>query len=219
MSRKKSFGFMWVPIGLVLICFVSGIALLWLGIDRKAELDARIKGYTQAEGYFADVEIYNVDKDGKVTYTLLYSFEADGKEYTARTDFGTEAVPDIGYANTVYYDPDEPANNVVGEVRGPEMTIAMGIFFILGSSVFIFIGLSVWGLFDKCSFNMTDIFIGFVVLIMGMGGIYIITEGFSLRVLFMLAGPFGIIPVLFMLMGVHLICRGVFHKNQKGRKQ
>ena len=66
---------------------------------------------------------------------------------------------------------------------------------------------------------MTDIFIGFVVLIMGTGGIYIIAEGFSLRVLFMLAGPFGIIPILFMLMGVHLICRGVFHKNQKGRKQ
>jgi hypothetical protein len=142
---------MWVPIGLVLICFISGIALLWLGIDRKAELDGRIKDYTQTEGYFVDVEIYDVDKDGKVTYTLLYAFEAGGKEYTARTDFGTEAVPEIGYANTVYYDPNDPAKNVVGEVRGPEMIIAMGIFFILGSSVFIFIGLSAWGVFEKCT--------------------------------------------------------------------
>ena len=213
---------LFIPKLLVTLCMVIGIGLLIEGAYKKIAFDNKTAEYEAVTGYYVDKEVYSESGAGsrhhkQTTYTLVYAYLVDGTEYTARTDYGTGAIPEPGSTKTIYYDPFDPARSVVGGTNAPAVMLFAGLMFTLIPLVFVMFAAAANGKFDKLTIDVMDLVVGAVLLILGLGIYYVIAGGFSLRELFMLAGPFGLIPILFVIVGILVIGRSVFGKSAKNR--
>ena len=89
------------------------------------------------------------------------------------------------------------------------------MFFTLIPLAMLLILSAAGGRFGSLTFNLMDLAIGAVMVIIGGGAIYLIAGGFSLSELWMLAGSFGAIPILLIAAGVWLIGRGITVRHKE----
>lgn len=231
MKREKAGlnkGFL-IPKILIILCLFVGIGLFAEGSIEKMKFNKNTKGYESVEGYYIDHELYSEAKTTgrrhkQATYALVYAYTVDGKNYTAKTDYGTGVLPDYGSVKTIRYNPSNPAQAVVSGTNGPIIMIFIGLMFILIPSVFIFFALMLKGTFDHLRINVMDIVAGGVLAIVGGGFIYIIADGFSLKRLWEMAGPVSLIPLMLFVVGLMVVFRGIFGQkkdvlDKKGRKK
>lgn len=209
-----------ISVFLIGLCILIGIGLLVFGVNKKIAYNNKIKGYESVDGYFVDTEVYSKStRHGRhrtnTTYYLIYAYNVDGVEYTARTDYGSGAIPQKGSVKEILYNPENPSEAVVTGTNAAVFVIFMGIFFVLIPLVMIFGILDLGGIFEKLRFHFMDVIIGLVLLVVGLGVSYIIVGGFSLGKLFMLAGPFAVIPILFVFVGASVIGKGIGIKLKK----
>ncbi len=109
-----------VVIVLLIICLLCGILMLFLGISGVMRTNRETKGYETVQGYLLDYRLYEkgeYDPEKKEqtsdTYTLIYNYTVDGREYTASTDYGASFVPSIGSTKEIKYNPQNPQEAIV----------------------------------------------------------------------------------------------------------
>jgi len=209
---------------LILFLFVLGVFLLIRGVSENITLKNKTKDYVKVDGYFVDSEIYSEAKRigrryKNATYRLIYSYHVDEVDYTIKTDYGVGGLPSYGSVKTILYDPLNPSEAVICGTNGAAVQIYAGMFFTLFTSVFIFIGLEIKGVFKKFKVNMMDVIIGIVFLVIGIATLNIILGSFSLGDLLRIAGILAAIPILFIVVGIHMIWRGFFSKQENSMKK
>ena len=207
-----------IPILLVAACFLSGVFIFILGVKGSISLNNKTKNYETTVGYLSDYGVYSDSevKNGKVknaTYYLVYTYEVDGQSYTVSTDYGQGKVPEYGTTKEIKYNPDSPDKAVVTGVNGNRFMIFFGLFFMLGSSVFIWIGLYV---FDIVKFNAKafELFIGGIFVLFGYGFLYMMGDSFNPKSAFELYGVPAVIPVILMLAGGLQIVKTIIGKKE-----
>ena len=216
MNKMKKNGWsapMLISILLVAAVLVSGIVLLTLGIRntvRRARVSA---GYEATEGKLVDYGVYNVShRKGResVTYYLIYEYEAAGKTYTVKTDYGTGTVPPLNSEREIRYDPSAPENAVVGGSDGASFMLLIGAFFTLGGLLFVVIALEVKGVFARLRVNVPGAYMGFVFMAVGAGFIlFRWGETGSLVTALTSMGAWMAVPVLVTLAGGALMIRSL----------
>lgn len=206
---------------LVIISLIIGIELLCWGIGEKIEFSNRTEGYESVEGYLIDTDIYSEarlrarGRSKPTTYSLIYAYSVNGTSYTVETDYGTASIPQMGSVKTIKYNPADPSEAVVTGTNGPTIMIYGGLFFTLIPLVMILAFLAISGKLGKLTFNIMDIVIGLVFFVIGLASVYVISGTFSILPLLQYAGPFAAIPVMFVIVGVYMIWKGIFAKNRK----
>lgn len=199
--------------------FLIGVVLLLFGIKGSISQHKISKEYVQTEGYFTDYEIYSTGeragRDTNVTYKLTYTYDVDGMSYTVSTDMGMGYVPDHGSTRTVAYDPDDPGKSVLVGSSHHAVLIVMGVLFA-GVPLIMFLGfLTGLGYLKQGRIQFMDVVIGGVLLMIGVGVIYVIGGSFSVKDAIVNAGYSGaafmmFIPILFIIVGALLLIRGFF---------
>lgn len=221
MKKKQKFDPMITGLGIfVTLPFIIGLILVIVGIRDVHIQNRDTANYDTADGYFSDYAIFGYSDDGDPTYRLIYTYEVGGETYTVATDYGTEAVPELGSTRTVKYDPADPAKSVLKGAGGPSGTVAIGLFFMGVSSVFILTGLTGLGFFDKVKIDVIRAFMGIVFT---ATGIWVITfaasnagsllggiKSFKLWIL---------IPILFIPIGIHQTVSALFFNKNKNTKK
>lgn len=202
-------------IALVGIAFLIGIFLLGFGIKNTLELNKKTENYAVTEGYLSDYELRESGSstDRRYSYYLTYSYVVDGREYTVTTDYGSGSVPEIGSTKEIKYNPQNPEEAVIAGMNGSIIMIFMGVMFTLIPGVFVMIFLSNAGVFEKCPIRVFDLFIGLVPIVIGSGAFYLMADGFSFKAAFSAGGPFALIPLLLIAVGVLIIVKNVFPKK------
>lgn len=203
---------------LIGICLLSGIAMLFFGIRDTYQLNKTVREYSTTNGYFSDYAIYHSDKDG-TTYRLFYTYEVEGMKYTAKTDYGTNYIPDKNSIREVKYNPKNPEEAILVGSNSKSFLILMGLFFTLGSFTFILIAFSVLGYFDHLKVDIIGAYVGFVILIIGSGIILFQNgETGSLSKTIQSLGFWILIPILFITAGIYLIIKKLFLEKTKQEK-
>lgn len=217
-NRKKSSRFNFaiiVPALLVLIILFSGIVILIIGVKDTYTLNNISKNYATVEGYFRDYEIYNIDeKEGTVTYKLIYDYHVNGEKYTVSTDYGVGYIPEYGSIREIKYNPESPDEAILVGTNKSNGLIFFGAFFTLGAFVFVLIALQSLGLFDKVKFDIIGTYIGFVFLVIGIGIIlFQIGTVSSFMELIKSMRFWLLIPLLFIIVGIFQIVKCLFIKK------
>ena len=202
---------------ILILLIMLGLFLIGKGIIENISFSSRTKGFESTIGYFTDYEVYSEryvrrKHRTEVTYRLSYVYYIDGKEYVAKTDYGTGVLPPLGSEKEIKYNPMNVSEAVVTGTNGPKIQIVVGLFFVLIPLVFYLV------LFTNCTMNIVDLVVGLVVLLLGLGMIYIIAGGFSIKDLFMTAGPLALIPLMFVGVSVILIKRAILGEKE-GKKR
>ncbi len=198
---------------LVLVCFLCGVVMLFFGIRNTYQLNQSTKGYLLTEAYFEDYEIYSADDDGTM-YTLLYTYEVNGKEYHVKTDYAVGSVPSENSIRKVKYDPNNPENAVLAGTNSANSLIYMGLFFVLGSTAFILGALYIKGAFEKIKIDVMGLYFGFLFFIVGIG-ILLFQNGTAASFWEALKslGIWAAIPILFIVAGGFQIIKCLFFKR------
>lgn len=204
-----------VAIALVGIFILIGILLLGFGIRNTLELNKKTENYAVTEGYLSDYEIRESGSSTNRSYSyyMTYSYVVDGREYTVTTDYGSGSVPKMGSTKEVKYNPQNPEEAVIAGMNGSIIMIFLGVMFTLIPGVFVMIFLSNAGVFEKCHIRVFDLFIGLVPIVIGLGAFYLMADGFSFKAAFAAGGPFALIPLLLIGVGVLIIAKNVFPKK------
>lgn len=127
---------------LPILCLLVGLVLLSLGIRDAVTNSTR--GYREVTGYLTD---YTLQESGGYdpqrrtetadTYRLVYRYTVDGQEYELVTSYSTSFVPSRGSETEILYNPENPAESVIG---GPNQSenhlIFIGLFFMFCSLPF-----------------------------------------------------------------------------------
>lgn len=222
MSKKQKnsgFDIFIVPKLLIFLVLFLGIGMLVQGVKEHIELKNRTVGYESVEGYLIDTGIYSqAHGTGRhhhaATYYLVYEYHVDGVRYTVKTNYGTGTIPPQGSAKTIHYDPHTPSKAVISGTNGPSILIVAGLMFTLVPLVMILAVLANTGALGKPTFNIMDIVMGLVLLVIGGGFIYLMAGTFSPLVLFAVAGPFALIPLMLAVVGLLLVGRGLLGKQK-----
>ncbi|MCB5942693.1 DUF3592 domain-containing protein [bacterium 210820-DFI.6.52] len=206
---------------LVGVCLLSGIFILFLGVKDTIQLSQRAGGYTATEGHFVDYEVYRSDREG-TTYRLIYEYEVNGAPYRVSTDYGTNAIPARNSTRTVKYDPANPQKSVLTGSNSANWMIFMGLFFVLGSTVFILAWLTVKGCFDRFKVSVLGVYIGVVFTFVGAGPILLRRgETGSWPACFKSFGLWILIPLMMIAVGlfqtVKCLLPGRSKKGERGR--
>ncbi len=204
-----------LPCILVGITFVSGILMLLFGIKDTHKLNSNTRNFTTTNGYYKDYEIYSSNKNG-ITYKLKYVYNVDGIEYEISTDYGSNYIPDKNSVRKVKYNPNNPSESILVGLNNNKGLIYAGTFFILGSIPFILFGLMMLGLFDKVKIDVIGAFIGFALLIIGIGIIlFQNAETFALLETIKVMGIWFLIPITFIAVGIYQIVNCLIIKKNK----
>ncbi len=213
--RKSNF---LIPV--LILCMLLGSGSLLNGIEETLKIKKVKEIYTFTEGYYTDYEIHtgrSIRKYGnRTTFYLIYEYQVNGESYTVKTDYSTGQRPPIGSVRTVYFNPENPSEAVLGGTDSSTVNIWFGLMFTLVPVVMIIGILAINGKLKSLKYNIMDILVGSVLVIMGIATTYIFSGNFSFLGLFETAGLFALIPVLFIVCGIPTICRGLFikHKNE-----
>lgn len=127
---------------LPILCLLVGLVLLSLGIRNAVANSTR--GYREVTGYLIDYTLqeaggYDSQRRTETadTYRLVYRYNVDGQEYTLVTSYSTSFVPSRGSETEILYNPENPAESVIG---GPNQSenhlIFIGLFFMFCSLPF-----------------------------------------------------------------------------------
>ncbi|MBC2870150.1 DUF3592 domain-containing protein [Bittarella massiliensis] len=204
---------------LVGVCLLSGIVILFLGVKDTIQLSQRAGGYTATEGHFVDYEVYRSDREG-TTYRLIYEYEVNGAPYRVSTDYGTNAIPARNSTRTVKYDPANPQKSVLAGSNSANWMVFMGLFFVLGSTVFILAWLTGKGCFDRCKVSVLGVYIGIVFTFVGAGSILLrMGETGSWLSCFQSFGLWILVPLLMIAAGVFQTVKCLLPaRNKKGER-
>lgn len=199
---------------LVLLVLIIGITCLYFGIKDTYKLNKKTKEYITTSGYFKDYEIYNTSKDA-TTYKLFYTYEIDEREYTISTDYGVGYIPETSSIREIKYNPNNPNEAILVGTNSSNFLIFFGVFFTLGGSVFVLVALQMKGIFDKVKIDVVGTYIGFVMLIVGVG-IILFQTGTTLFFIEIIKnmGFWFLIPVLFIGIGIFQIVKCLYIKNR-----
>lgn len=202
----------------IVLCVVLGIGFLLQGVKETIEVKNIKETYITTQGQYVDKELYRASSIiGKYkkhsTYYLLYEYRVNDKTYIVKTDYGSGQIPLTGSTREVYYNPDSPEEAVLGGTDSSSILVWFGILFILVPSVMAIGMLAIKGKLGRLTFNIMDIAVGSVLIIVGIGTIRIFSGDFSLIGLFKLAGPFALIPILFIVVGIPTVCKGFLLKH------
>lgn len=219
--------------------FLSGITLLIgilsLGFGIKGLIETNIvsRDYEVTEGYLYDYEIYSKGgysvarkKHKNDTYRLIYQYQVDGQKYEVSTDIGVGVVPEKGSVKEIQYNPDNPSEAFIAGPNSNIFKIFFGLFFIVISSIFIWILMPVKSKVKKqpkqISTDRLGIIIGLGLLFFSYGSLYFITGELSLfsivnfyKTSFILP---MVIPVLLFLAGGYLFIKSIFINHQKAAR-
>ena len=204
-----------VSVGLVIICLLSGILMLFFGVKDSYNLNKLTKSYISTDGYFNSYEIYSSDKEG-MTYKLNYCYNVNGEEYMVSTNYGTNYIPKQNSIREVKYNPENPSESILVGTNNSNSLIFIGIFFTLVSITFILIAFSVLGYFDKVKFDIIGTYIGLVFFIIGIGIILFQwgTTG-SLLETIKLFGLWFSIPIMFIIIGIVQSIKSLLFKHKE----
>lgn len=127
---------------LPILCLLIGLLLLSLGIRDAVSDDT--KGYQKTTGHLSDYTLteeggYDRQRNTETadTYRLVYRYTVDGQEYELVTSYSTSFVPSRGSETAILYDPEDPAESVIGEPNQSEnQLIFIGLFFMFCSLPF-----------------------------------------------------------------------------------
>lgn len=200
---------------LVIICFFSGILMLFFGIKDTYSLNKKTKNYITTNGYFDSYDIYDTDDDG-TTYTLTYIYVVDGMEYTISTDYGTNYIPDENSVRIIKYNPNNPEEAIISGINSKNSLIFMGGFFTFGTLTFILAALSVLGYFDKFKIDIIGTYVGLLFLVVGIG-IILLQNGTTMSLIETIKS-FGLwifIPLMFIIVGVFQLVKCLILKHNK----
>lgn len=195
---------------LVGFTLLTGIVLFVIGIKDTYQLNQTTKNYVTTDGYFVDYDIYSSDEDG-VTYKLIYTYRVEDSEYTVSTDYGVGSIPEQNSIRKVNYDPADPSKAVLVGTNNNNFLIYFGLFFILGSMVFILAWLQMKGVFDRFKIDVMGLYFGIVFFLIGIGILFFqggLSSSFleSLKAL----GLWVIIPILFIVVGLFQTIKCLF---------
>lgn len=204
-----------VSAGLVIICLISGILMLFFGVKDSYELSNLVKSYISTDGYFNSYEIYSSDKEG-ITYKLNYCYNVNGEEYMVSTNYGTNYIPKQNSIREVKYNPENPSESILVGTNNSNSLIFIGIFFTLVSITFILITFSVLGYFDKVKFDIIGTYIGLVFFIIGIG--IILFQSGTTGSLLETIKSFGLwfsIPIMFIIIGIVQFIKSLLFKRKE----
>lgn len=201
---------------LVLSVLIIGVSCLFFGIRDTYKLNKITREYVVTEGYFTDYKIYNTSKKDGATYKLIYTYKVDEKEYTVATDYGVGYIPEIDSVRRVKYNPNNHSEAVLVGTSGSNFLIYFGAFFTLGGSVFVLAALYIKGVFDKVKIDVMGTYVGFVILIIGIG-IILFQNGTTLSLIETIKsmGFWFTIPLLFIILGIFQIIKCLFLVKKK----
>lgn len=213
-NKESKFNFsIVVSIFLVLLVLIIGITCLYFGIKDTYKLNKITREYMTTNGYFKDYDIYNTSKDG-ITYKLFYTYKIDEKEYTISTDYGVGYIPETNSVREIKYNPNNPNEAIIVGTNSSNFLIFFGAFFTLGGMVFVLAALQMKGIFDKVKIDVVGTYIGFVMLIVGVGIIVFQTGTTSSFIeTIQIMGFWFLIPVLFIGIGIFQIIKCLYRKN------
>lgn len=198
---------------LVLLVLIIGITCLYFGIKDTYKLNKITREYMTTNGYFRDYDIYNTSKDG-TTYKLFYTYEIDEKEYTISTDYGVGYISETNSVREIKYNPNNPNEAIIVGTNSSNFLIFFGAFFTLGGTVFVLAALKMKGTFDKVKIDIVGTYIGFVMLIVGVGIILFQTGTTSSFIeTIKIMGFWFLIPVLFIGIGIFQIVKCLYRKK------
>lgn len=127
---------------LPILCLLVGLVLLSLGIRDAVTNSTR--GYREVTGYLTDYTLqeaggYDPQRRTETadTYRLVYRYNVDGQAYTLVTSYSTSFVPSRGSETEILYNPENPAESVIGGPNQSEnQLIFIGLFFMFCSLPF-----------------------------------------------------------------------------------
>ena len=193
---------------LLLIALAAGIWMLASGIGGVIEQNALKEKYETVEGHLSDYTLASPGGYDAVrrrhtndTYRLTYTYFVDNVPYTVSTDYSTGSVPALGSARTVYYDPADPENAILGGVSGPAVLLFGGAMFTLIPAIFILVFCAGMGWLPKTKIDLMDLIIGAITAGLGGGFLYFMEGAFPLL---------KAIPLMLAAAGVWLMIRGLF---------
>lgn len=204
---------------LPLLALLIGVIFLSLGIYETAT--SQTKDYSETVGYYnystiAETEHYDSikKKHYATTYYLTYQYAVDGEVYYVTSDYTTSIEPSFGEEIKVLYDAQNPENAVIGgPAKKNNFLMIFGIFFILGSLVFLVF------LFSSNSKKMPKvdkmgILMGSITAIAGYGALAMICGSFSPMGIFnYIESSFilpMIIPFLMIFAGLFAVIKSIF---------
>lgn len=223
---------------LPILCLLVGLVLLSLGIRDAVTNSTR--GYREVTGYLIDYTLqeaggYDSQRRTETadTYRLVYRYTVDGQEYTLVTSYSTSFVPSRGSETEILYNPENPAESVIG---GPNQSenhlIFIGLFFMFCSLPFFLPFLpkrkqkkggkqaarrapSKWAAVD-----WVGIVIGLFLIGISYGALAMISNSYSpVGIVRYYAASFHfmlLVPLLMIAAGLLLIYRSLpFRKKQK----
>lgn len=137
-NNRGMLAFLILPI----LCLLVGLVLFSLGIRDAVANSTR--GYREVTGYLIDCTLqeaggYDSQRRTETadTYRLVYRYNVDGQAYTLVTSYSTSFVPSRGSETEILYNPENPAESVIG---GPNQSenhlIFIGLFFMFCSLPF-----------------------------------------------------------------------------------
>ena len=230
-EKGISIGFLLLPV----LCILVGLFLLFLGIKSTVE-EARVSArYQVVEGILIDYSLENEEeydpirhKQSSATYRLIYEYRVNGQNYTVSTDYSTAALPAIGSAREVLYDPEDPSKAMLNGVTGNTALIFLGLFFGAIPTFMLYLIFRSDKKKKAARIDGVGLAIGLILSLTGWGALCIISGGFSLSgILSFFRTSFTLwlfIPLLMMAVGILQIIRSVFffrthakevHKNFK----
>lgn len=198
---------------LVIIVFLSGIAMMFFGIRDTYNLKVKTKDYITTTGYFNNYDVFDADEDG-ITYKLTYIYTVDGKEYSITTDYGTNYIPDENSIREIKYNPNNPKEAVITGTNSKNGLIYFGAFFTFGALTFVIAVLSVLGYFDKFKIDILGTYIGLLFFIIGIG--IILFQTGTTTSLIETIKSFGfliIIPIMFIVIGIIQTVKCLIKRN------
>ena len=128
-------------------------------------------------------------------------------------------IPETNSTRKVKYNPNNHSEAVLVGTNGNNFLIYFGAFFTLGGSVFVLATLYIKGVFDKVKIDVMGTYVGFIILIVGIGIILFQNQTTSSLIKTIKSmGFWFIIPSLFIIVGVFQIIKCLFlilnyHKN------
>lgn len=204
----------YVPVLLVSICLFIGLFLFVTGVKDTLEMSINTKNYLSVNGYFYDYDIYSQDEDG-TTYRLKYQYEVNGKIYRISTSYGSNYIPDINSIRIIKYDSNNPNNAILEGTNSNNMKIFMGAFFTLGSFTFVLVYLQLKGYFNHIKIDIISTYMAFVILLVGIGTIFIHTgTTLSLVKTIESMGLWILIPIMMISVGSYLLIKNIFFNKQ-----
>lgn len=210
-----------IAVGLPVLAFVCGVAMLIFGITWEVQLRQATSGYDSTQGYFSDYEIYSAKtgRHGSSTYRLIYSYTVDGQEYTVSTDYGSGSIPNQGSPREVWYDPQNPEESVLSGSNSHQFLILMGALFTAVPLVFLLGALTVMDILRWKHIDVLGLVIGVVFVGLAAGSLYFMIGSVPIQEFVQsMVAPFALIPLLMVIAGVWLVIRSLFFSKKEPEK-